>query len=164
MRIHDSTGRLERIISLDRERRPITSAEQAAVMSLYGESLTRDMTQAGPEAAGMVKRMLANVSVAEHYPMFAAIRPGPGGSILVQRSASVSEMQGAPSGLTLEALSYGSPRWDVFTGSGLQLGAVTFPERFRPVSVTGDAIVGIVADSLGVQSIVRLRAEPPGQR
>ncbi len=159
LRIHDSTGRLQRIVSLDRDRRPISSADQAAVMKLYRESMTRGMAQAGPEAARVVKGMLENVSVAEHYPMFGLIRPGPRGSILVQRSESVSEMQGGSAELTLEALQYGSSMWDVFDESGRPLGVINFPERFRPVAVAGDGIVGIETDSLGVQSIVRLRAK-----
>lgn len=160
LRIHDFTGRLERIVSLDRERRRISSADQAAVMKLYRESMTRGMAQAGPEAARVVRGMLENVSVAEHYPMFGLIRNGPHGSILVQRS----EMRGASAELALEMLQNGSSRWDVFDESGRRLGLIRLPERFRPVGVAGDGIVGIESDSLGVQSIVRLRAEGPGGR
>lgn len=158
LRIHDSRGTLERVVSLDRKPRPISSSDQAATLSIYRATMERGFADRGPDAVALVERMLANVSFAPHYPMFASMRPGPQGSVLVQRFPTVAELQNTPTGLSLQALQRGSSEWDAFRETGQYLGVVVFPDRFRPMAATGDAILGVDTDSLGVQSIVRLRA------
>src|SRR5690606_17288532 len=112
----------------------------------------------GPEAAGMLQRMLANTSVAPAYPHFRSMRAGPDNTMLVQRYRTVSEMEQGPEGLTMQALQAGSADWDVFDSDGRYAGVVRFPDRFRPLAVRGNAILGTETDSDGVESIVLLRA------
>ena len=58
-----------------------------------------------------------------------------------------------------------APVFDVFDGEGRFLGSVRLPRAFAispPPVVRGDAIYVVASDTLGIQSVVRLRIEKPG--
>lgn len=52
-------------------------------------------------------------------------------------------------------------RWDLFDRDGTYLGHVRLPARFRPEAVLGRDIVGVWADDLDVEHILRFRVDEP---
>ena len=49
--------------------------------------------------------------------------------------------------------SHDAPRWDVLDASGRWVGVVDVPDRFRPIQVGSDWILGVARDELGVERI-----------
>lgn len=52
--------------------------------------------------------------------------------------------------------------WDLYDPDGLYLGSVTLPARFRAEAVVGLDVVGVWADELDVEYVVKYRAGPAG--
>jgi hypothetical protein len=52
--------------------------------------------------------------------------------------------------------------WAVFDASGRLLGMVTFMERFRPLHIGGDFVLGVWLDDLGVEEVRLYRLEKRG--
>ena len=69
---------------------------------------------------------------------------------------------GPPSRPRQPVLRYREPQvWDVFAPDGRYLGQVAFPHRFTVFAMRGDHVWGVLRDDLDVQSLVRMRVDPP---
>jgi hypothetical protein len=64
----------------------------------------------------------------------------------------VDEFQPPPSAL---------PTWTVFDADGRMLGAVSMPDRFRPMQIGADFVLGVWSDDLDVQHVRMYRLEKP---
>jgi hypothetical protein len=60
-------------------------------------------------------------------------------------------------------LGTGETAWRVFTIDGTPVGVIRFPQWFRPWSVTGDRVLGVLQDSLGTAMIQEYLLEPPSR-
>jgi hypothetical protein len=147
-------GRLQRIITMPFERRPVTDADIAAVM---GEMERRwDEGGVPPDTR---QRLGSRIHFADWFPPYQAVACGPDGTTWVQQVKP-------PSALSADELKVyherPSPDWDVFDGEGRFLGVVTMPARFSPMVFRDDRIYGTWRDADDVGHAVRLRIARPG--
>jgi hypothetical protein len=148
--IYHADGRLDRIIRLDRGRRPITSDDREALVALWNE---RQRAQGIPaEVAPTIE-----LAVPDSFPAFASLSPGPDGSLWIQHVAvEVAEMD--PLGLgAFEYGRLGSRTWSVLDEAGRYLGDVTLPHRVRILTSGGDWLYGVTRGEMGEDRIDRLR-------
>ena len=155
-REHGDAGAVIRDVSLVSPQLPVTADDQSAARTAVREYFGKQFASGGPAPASMIETILGNISFAEFYPAFSAMRPGPFGTIMVQRFRTIPEMRAGGAALTLEAMQGTSSTWEVFSDAGQHLGHVRFPPTFRPLAVRGNAIWGLATDEMDVQSIVRL--------
>lgn len=154
--VYSPSGGLERVITREYERQPVTETDQEAIIG-YLDRLWERMGV--PEQFS--SQMKQGMTFEEYFPAFASLWTGPAGSIWVQHVLP-------PSTLSEEELEdydpqrdTGAPDWDVFDPEGRYLGVVTMPERFAPRSIHGEHIYGVARDELDVQYVVRLRLIRP---
>lgn len=153
---YSDVGVVTREVSLVAPRTPVTKDDQSAARTTVRDYFEKQFATNGPAPASMIETVLGNISFAEFYPTFIALRPGPLGTIMVQRFLTIPEMRAGNAALTMEAMQGGSSVWEVFSDEGQHLGPVRFPPTFRPLAVRGNAIWGLATDEMDVQSIVRL--------
>ncbi len=152
IRRYGADGSLQTVITKPFEPKPVSQADQDAVMDF----LDRAWTQAGvpPQFKEQLKQ---GVHFGEIFPAFAALIAGPDGTIWVQHVQAASEL----SEEELETYNLledaGAPQWDVFDADGRLLGTVTLPARFTPRMFRGDDIYGVWRDELDVQYVLRLK-------
>lgn len=149
--VRDGTGAVERVITLPRERTPVTERDR----TVFLDGLRAAMAEQGtpPQAVEMV---LGNASFADSYPMFASILSGPEGTVWVQRVRSGAELAGDDES-TFDVQDLGSPRWDVFDAEGRYLGVLDFPARVQPIRAVEGRIYAITRDELDVQGLAVYR-------
>lgn len=58
-------------------------------------------------------------------------------------------------------LELGETVWRLFMIDGTPAGVIRFPPWFRPWSVTGDRVLGVLQDSLGASILQEYRLDPP---
>ncbi|UCG88928.1 MAG: 6-bladed beta-propeller [Gemmatimonadota bacterium] len=150
--LYGQSGKLERVVSMPFERKPVEETDRRVVM----EFLERAWTGAGvpPQALAQLRQI---VHFGEFFPAFSAVLGGPRGSIWVQHVQPASEL----SEEELEDYNFieesGAPMWDVFDAEGRYLGVVTMPPKFAPRLIRANRIYGVWRDELDVQYVVRLR-------
>jgi hypothetical protein len=152
---YSSAGELERIVTKQWERRPVSDRDRE-VLTTHLEALF--LGQGRPP--GAVARLLSQWQFSEFFPAFQTFRSGPAGSIWVQRVQPPSEMNEEEVGaleLWWNEDEASAPDWDVFDSEGRYLGVVTMPRMFTPKIFRGDKIYGIWRDEFNVQYVVRLR-------
>ena len=154
--VRSPEGRLERIVTLPRQRRPVTERDRDVMLDAMREL---SLSQGAPPQA--VDMMLSRATFAESYPLFASLLVGPDGTLWAQQLRTGDELAGGAEG-TFDAQDLGSPVWDVFDAEGRYLGEVTFPGRFQPLRVDGDRIWGVARDELDVQSVKGFEVVRPG--
>lgn len=155
-REHGDGGTVIRDVSLVSPQAPVTADDQKAARAVIRSTFEKQFATGGPVPTSMIETLLGNISFADHYPAFAAMRPGPFGTIMVQRFLTIPEMRAGAAALTMEAMQGSSSTWEVFSDAGQHLGPVRFPPTFRPLAVRGNAIWGLSTDEMDVQRIVRL--------
>lgn len=148
-------GLVQRVITRPLERRPVTEADRRAFLEMMQRAMERQVAGRGPQAAAMAQQIVQGAQFADHYPMFAALLGGPGGTLWVQRIRTAQDAQ--REGGTFDAQDVGSAQWDVFDAEGRLLGMLQLPARFQPMRVEGDHIYGVVRDEDDVQHVARLR-------
>jgi hypothetical protein len=148
-------GTVKRVITRPVERRAVTEADRTAFLDMMTRTMERSVAGRGPQAAAMAKQIVQATQFAEHYPMFAALLGGPGGTLWVQRIRTAEDAR--REGGTFDAQDIGSAQWDVFDVEGRLLGMLQLPARFQPMRVTGEHIYGVLRDELDVQHVARLR-------
>lgn len=152
--VRSPAGELERIITLPRERRPVTESDQQGMLDMLREAMTQ---QGAPPAAA--EQFLSMVEFAEFYPAFATLTAGPAGQLWVQRIRSAESL--AELGGEFDPTDLGADEWDIFDAQGRYLGVLTLPARFTPFHAEGRTIYGVTKDDLDVQHVVRLRIAEP---
>jgi hypothetical protein len=146
---------VRRVITRPVERRAVTEADRTALLEMMRRTMERQLAGRGPQAAAMAQQMVQSTQFADHYPMFAALLGGPGGTLWVQRIRTAEDVQ--REGGTFDTQDVGSAQWDVFDPEGRLLGMLQLPPRFQPMRVDGEHIYGVVRDELDVQHVARLR-------
>ncbi|TVP51404.1 MAG: hypothetical protein EA350_00105 [Gemmatimonadales bacterium] len=140
------------------DRIPVTERQQTAMRNLFRQSF-EDSGQPIPQE--FIEQLVGGMTFESHWPVLAAVLPGPDGTLWVQRV----EAGEALDDLTMESLQageFGSRRWDVFDTEGTYLGAVEMPDGVQPLRFVGDHLYGIHSDDLRIQRAVRLRVTRGG--
>jgi hypothetical protein len=155
---YDENGVLERIVSLPRERQPITDGDRSLLMKKI-EGLLREADLPPAEIA----QYKSAVHFEDSYPAWRRFICGVDGTLWVQRLRPVSAL----SERELEDLGFGRPpatsEWDVFDREGRYLGVMDMPTGEMGFSFAGDRIYGVWEDELDVQYIAAWRIDglPP---
>jgi len=147
------SGQLERIITLPRERRPVSESDKQAILDMVREAAA---AQGAPPAALDALRQM--IQFGEFYPAFATFTAGPAGELWVQRIRSAESF--AELG-EFSPTDPGADEWDIFDAPGRHLGALPLPSRLTPFHVEGRTIYGVTKDELDVQHVVRIRVAEP---
>jgi hypothetical protein len=156
---YDDEGVLDRIVSLHRERRPMSGEDRTRFI----DTLERVMTENGapPARIALVK---SAVHFEDLYPAWRRFISGVKGTLWVQRLRPVSALSDAE---LEDALAFNRPpatyEWDVFDPEGRYLGVIELPCIDRALTFAGDRIYGVWEDELDVQYIVAWRIDglPP---
>jgi hypothetical protein len=152
---YDSTGRLERIVSLDRERLPFTSEDRDVV--LHRVEVRAKKFGATP---AQIATFQSRFHFADVYPAWQRFGCGPEGSLWVQRVLPYTELPPeAQEDFFLGDDPIAAHRWDVFDREGRYLGAVDEPEGFIWLRTVDDTMYGFWVDELEVQYVMALRIE-----
>ncbi len=148
--VHDRTGKLQRIVRRNVERKPVTDADKQAFLKLIRELFQRQGVP--PQAMDIV---MNSVQFADNYPAFAQLIAGPASSLWVQRIRTAADVQ--KEGGEFDPQNAGSPVWDVFDKDGKYLGAITMPDHFNPMRIKGNEVYGVWKDTDDVDHIRRIR-------
>jgi hypothetical protein len=150
--VYDMEGGLSRVISMPRERQPVTEAD----VDFFMDTVDRLLDEQGvpPEQKQIV---MSTFNFADFFPAFLQFFPGPGGSLWVQRVQVPTEMTPEEQEVWNPLLDLGAAQWDVFDEEGRYLGVVQMPHRFSPSVFDDDLIYGVWRDEFDVQYVKVLR-------
>lgn len=151
--VYSTEGQLQSIVRRDWEPKPVTEADQTAIINVIKEL----WEQAGVPPQ-MMDQLVQSISFGDYYPAFANILGGPNGSIWLQRVRTAADVE---EGADFNPQDAGAPDWDVFDRNGRYLGVVTLPDRFAPARLHGDLLYGVWRDDLDVQYVKVLRVAMP---
>ena len=124
---------MERLIRWTSEPRPVRRSD---VDSVIAARLARS---ASPVGRGLVEKMFAAMPIPETMPAFDRIVAEESGSLWVEEYRVKGS--GSPAG------------WTVFDPEGRMLGTVLMPDRFSPLEIGEDYVLGVWTDDLEVQAI-----------
>lgn len=133
-------GRLEAIARRDFE--PVVVDD-----ALIRTAMAEELEEADDEDRQAIRRRWESVRVPPTLPAFEALRVDRAGNLWVQSF----EVPGVP-----------ERAWSVFTGDGVWLGEVVFPDRFRPLEIGDDYVLGRFGDELNVEHIQIWELVKPG--
>ena len=150
--LYSQAGDLQRIITKQHERRPVTDRDIQIIRDYFEARWIR----AGVPAEAY-PRLHRRWQYGEFFPAFHTLVSGPAGTIWVQRPLPPSEMSETEVFSLNFTEEWASRDWDVFDSDGRFLGVVTLPQLFTAKLFRGDKIYGIWRDALEVQYVVRLR-------
>lgn len=150
--VYDGSGRLVRIVRKDVPRKEVTESDIQAIK----QAMRKLFEDRGlpPQAMDPI---LSSISFADHYPAFANLMGGPGGSLWVQRVTSAQDIEAT--GAEFDPQDIGSPVWDVFGSNGRYLGNLKLPDRFQPLRVVDNDIWGVWRDELDVQYVSQVHVD-----
>jgi len=158
---YDENGDLERIVSLPRERQPITDRDRSLLMEKIERLLReRDMPP------GEIAQWKSAVHFEDSYPAWRRFICGVNGTLWLQRPRPVSAL----SEQELEDMGFWRPpatsEWDVFDREGRYLGVMDMPTGEMAFMFAGDRIYGVWEDEMDVQYIVAWRIDglPPPEK
>ena len=148
---YDPAGHLSRIVTLEPEGTPLTTAERDWIMDRFTNRLRRQN-----RTAEQISGFRQSMRFEDFYPAFRKVASGPGRTIWVQRVRLLSAL--SPDELARHTTRLpDSWEWDVLDGEGRYLGAVEFPRRFELLRFHGDRAYGVWRDEFDVQYVVVLR-------
>jgi hypothetical protein len=153
---YDENGDLERIVSLRRERQPITERDRSLVMEKKEQALSK----ARLPPAQIAQYKSASVHFEDYYPAWRSFICGVDGTVWVQRLTAVSAL-GEQEFERFEKIAFPptSSEWDVFDREGRYLGVMDMPTGAMSFSFVGDRIYGVWKDELGIQYIAAWRID-----
>jgi len=134
IRTYDTdSGRLVRLIRLDRPARPVTEADiQRRTEAAVGVA-------SSPEAGARLRRSYERIPIPEMMPYYREIRVDRSGYLWVEDYRADSE----------------EPRvWTVFNPDGAVLGTVTVPHGLAVYEIGEDWILGVTRDDLDIPYVV----------
>ncbi|UCC74311.1 MAG: hypothetical protein JSV86_07070 [Gemmatimonadota bacterium] len=162
-------GQLRRIMGLAREPTPITEQDRAVFMERWEEYL-----QERSVPVDRWSEIKSAISFADSYPPYCTFRPGPAGTLLVERvrpARALDSEKRSRLDVNQQYVPPGSSEWDVFDSEGHYLGGVVIPETewtpgsprptrfFRDPAADTWYMYSIWSDELGVEYIVRWRID-----
>ena len=106
--------------------------------ALVQTAMAEELEDADDDQRQAIRRRWESVQVPPTLPAFEALRVDRVGNLWVQSF----EIPGAPERM-----------WSVFTRDGAWLGDVAFPDRFRPLEIGDDYVVGRFGDDLDVEHV-----------
>jgi len=151
---YDDEGVLDRIVSLHRERQPITGEDRTRFLN----AVERSMTEGGVPPA-RIALMKSAVHFEDQYPAWRRFISGVGGTLWVQRPLPVSALSDEELEEALGQRPPGSSEWDVFDPEGRYLGVIELPCTDQALTFAGDRIYGLWEDELDVQYVVAWRID-----
>jgi hypothetical protein len=133
--VYDPSGRLERLIRLDRPLRPVAQEDVDKVRS-------RQLATTGvpPQVRELRNSMIAEMPIPPTMPAFASLLTDDAGDLWAKEEAGADDPD-APS------------RWKVFDPDGRLLGELSMPGRFRPTQIGTDFVLGVGKDELDVEHV-----------
>ena len=155
VRVHDTEGRLRRIIASSAWLgRPPTADEVAILAEKAGNKL---------EALGGSRQVLERLPVEPpaRLPAVTSVAAGPHGTVWVQRLGDVADVHPMALNTPDPPTGWGGGTWDVLDARGRFLGSVELPPRLRVLRIVGDAVYGVRTDALDVEHVVRVRVAIP---
>lgn len=149
LEIRTGGGRVERIVRKAHERLPFGADDRRELR----QRLREHFEDQPPSPAA--DRLLQSMEYADHYPVFASLFGGPGGSLWVRHALDVASLR--PRDLeAFDVRAFGGSEYDVFDREGRLLGTIVMPEGFRPMRSRGEHVYGVLRDELGVEYVVRM--------
>lgn len=106
--------------------------------ALIEQAMAEEMEGADDDQRQATRRRWESVPVPPTLPAYEALRVDRAGNLWVQ----LFEVPGAPERI-----------WSVFTADGVWLGDVRFPDRFRPLEIGDDYVLGRFGDDLDVEHV-----------
>ena len=161
--VYDREGRLELVVGLAYEQRPLEESDRHLLREKIGEFLAFQIPRF------QFEQIVTGMKFAEFYPAYRRLWIGPNASIWVQHVLTPADkIEEAKEVFDFGAqhpnvfvgnprIAVGAPDWDVFDAEGRFLGVVTLPSRFEPVEFKGNFIYGVLRDDLDVEYVMRLR-------
>lgn len=148
--LYDPSGRLLRIVR-DGSHRPIQITEQHVERE---RAARRDTMRAMLERMPMMgqawlqaqEKNLAALEFPERFPAYAEIMTDAEGNLWVQQFP----LPGEP-----------PPPWSVFDAEGRLLGSVAMPRGVKPLEITGEYVLGLTVDDLGLEYVVLHQISKP---
>ena len=141
--VYDPSGRLQRIIRLQRPVRPVAEEDVQTVRS------RQRATKGAPSLVRETRKsMVEEMPVPPTMPAFASLETDAARNLWVKEYPGAADPD-APS------------RWDVFDPDGRMLGALSMPGRFRVTQIGSDYVLGVWKDDLDVEHVRLYPLEKP---
>ncbi len=132
--VYEDSGALVRLIRLEQEPVAVTPED--------GERYIQDMVEGSagdnPEQASAIRAFLRDLPLPETFPPHGELRGDYADGLWVQDF----QRPGAE-----------NRAWNVFDDTGVLVGRVTLPERFNPLQIEADYILGLGWDEMGVEYV-----------
>jgi hypothetical protein len=138
--VYTPDGALERLVRRRQEPRPVTDDALEALLK------TRLDRISDPGRRQTMERSYREIPHPSTMPSYEAILLDDGGNLWVH------EFQPTP---------VTPPAWTIFDPEGRMLGSVSLPDRFRPMQIGNDFVLGVWSDDLDVQHVRMYRLEKP---
>lgn len=138
---HDPSGRLVRIIRLALDPAPVTPADGER----YVQSVVEEIGD--PEQSAAVRSHLGSLPLPEFFPPHGAMLADAPGYLWVEDF----QRPGAE-----------NRAWNVFSPEGALAGRLTLPERFSPLEIGSDYLLGVGWDELNVEYVRMYGLSRPG--
>jgi hypothetical protein len=136
--VYGMDGKLVELIRWRAEPHPVTRADFDAMIRKGTESMDN------PSLRQRFTAMFEKMPVPSTLPAFSNLEVDSEGNLWVQEYP-------APAAEGTE--------WTVFDAEGRMLGAVSMPDRFRPMRIGGDSVLGVWKDELDVEHVRMYRLE-----
>lgn len=153
VRVHGADGGLRRIIRRDAwAPRLAGTRDREVLIDLLGEKMER---------LGGTRTSLAEVEIPplETLPVLTSVLAGPRGTLWVQRGGDPATFHPMSINAPESPFGLGGAVWDVLTAEGRFLTTVTLPAPIQVMRVVDNALHGVRRDSLGIETVVRLRVD-----
>jgi hypothetical protein len=142
IRLFDTTGQLRRIVRRLGEPVPVTPADVEAYRQQQLESAERSNAQ----FRTLIERQLADAEYPQTMPAYTSVMPDAAGRLWVRESTHMGE----------------PPRWAVYDPDGALMAELTVPDRFRPLDIGEDYVLGVLRDELELERVLLYRLAPAG--
>lgn len=138
--VYTPDGALERLVRRPQAPRPVTDDALEALLK------TRLDRVSDPARRQSMERSYREIPHPSTMPSYEAVFLDDAGNLWVH------DFEPTPST---------PPRWTVFDPEGRMLGSVALPDRFRPMQIGSDFVLGVWSDDLDVQHVRMYRLEKP---
>lgn len=130
--VFDTTGKLTRLIRLDRDPVQVTSEDGRR----YIEEAAADASS--ENQAHAIRQRLAQLPLPQTFPAFASLAADAMGYLWAQRYRHPGQVEAV---------------WDVFDPEGILTAKIILPARIRPLEIGDDYLLGLHWDQLDVEYI-----------
>lgn len=144
IRLFDSTGQLRRVVRRRGEPVPVTPAD----IDAYREQQLENAAGPNSQFRTLIERQLADAEYPQTMPAYTSVLPDAAGRLWVRESTHLGE----------------PPRWAVYDRDGALMAELTVPERFRPMDIGEDYVLGLMRDELDLERVLLYRLTPAGDR